>query len=122
MGKAYGVKNFTFKSLALGLQYQALDSGACDAADVFTTDPQLASGKYTVLTDPKHVFGFQNIALIINKAKLAQLGGQTFMNIIDKVNSLLTTPAVIAMNKAVAIDKQAPAAVAQAFVKANSLL
>jgi osmoprotectant transport system substrate-binding protein len=59
MKKVYGVDNFTFKSLALGLQYQALDSGAVDAIDVFTTDPQLASGKYTVLKDPKNIFGFQ---------------------------------------------------------------
>ena len=71
MKKVYGVKNFTFKSLALGLQYQALDSGAVNAIDVFTTDPQLASGKYTVLKDPKNIFGFQNIALVIDKNKLS---------------------------------------------------
>src|SRR5436305_1585099 len=70
MKSAYGISNFTFKSLALGLQYQALDSHAIDAADIFTTDPQLASGKYTVLTDPKGVFGYQNIALVIDKSKL----------------------------------------------------
>ena len=122
LAKVYGVKNFAFKSLALGLQYQALDSGAVQGADVFTTDPQLASGKYTVLSDPKHVFGFQNIALVISTKKLAQLGGSQFMNIINRVNALLTTPAVIAMNKAVAIDKAAPATVAQAFLKANGLL
>jgi osmoprotectant transport system substrate-binding protein len=122
MKKVYGINNFTFKSLALGIQYQALDSGNVDAADIFTTDPQLASGKYTVLTDPKHIFGYQNIALVINTKKLDQLGGPTFMALINKVNSLLTTPAVIAMNKAVAIDKQQPATVAQSFLKANGLL
>jgi osmoprotectant transport system substrate-binding protein len=122
MKSVYGVKNFTFKSLALGIQYQALDSGAVDAIDVFTTDPQLATGKYTVLKDPKNIFGFQNIALVINTPKLMQLGGPTFMNIINSVNALLTTPAVVTMNKAVAIDKQQPAAVAQAFLKANHLI
>jgi len=120
--KDYGVKNFTFKSLALGLQYQALDSGAINAADVFTTDPQLASGKYVVLTDPKHIFGFQNVALVINTKKLNQLGGQQFMNIINQVNALLTTPAITAMNKAVAIDKQDEAEVAKKFLQANNLL
>ena len=117
--KVYGVNNFTFKSLALGLQYQALDSGAINTADVFTTDPQLASGKYVVLTDPKHIFGFQNVALVINTKKLNQLGGQQFMTIINQVNALLTTPAIIAMNKAVAIDKQQPGDVAKAFLSAN---
>ncbi len=117
--KVYGINNFTFKSLALGLQYQALDSGAINAADVFTTDPQLASGKYVVLTDPKNVFGYQNVALVINTKKLDQLGGQQFMGIINQVNALLTTPAIIAMNKAVAIDKQDPQTVAKAFLSAN---
>jgi len=120
--KVYGVNNFTFKSLALGLQYQALDSGAINAADVFTTDPQLASGKYVVLTDPKHIFGFQNVALVINTKKLNQLGGQQFMTIINQVNALLTTPAITAMNKAVAIDKQDPQTVAKTFLSANHIV
>jgi osmoprotectant transport system substrate-binding protein len=120
--KDYGVKNFTFKSLALGLQYQALDSGAVNAADVFTTDPQLAGGKYVVLSDPKHIFGFQNIALVINTKKLSELGGQQFMTIINQVNALLTTPAITAMNKAVAIDKQQPGDVAKQFLSANHIV
>jgi osmoprotectant transport system substrate-binding protein len=119
--KDYGVKNFTFKSLALGLQYQALDSGAVNAADVFTTDPQLAGGKYVVLSDPKHIFGFQNIALVINTKKLNELGGSQFMTIINQVNALLTTPAITAMNKAVAIDKQQPGDVAKQFLTANHI-
>jgi osmoprotectant transport system substrate-binding protein len=120
--KDYGLNNFTFKSLAFGLQYQALDKGNIQAGDVFTTDPQLASGKYTVLKDPKNIFGFQNIALVIDKNKLQALGGDQFMAIINKVNGLLTTPAVIAMNKAVAVNKQSPAAVAHSFLLANHLI
>ena len=121
MKKDYGLNNFTFKSLAFGLQYQALDSGAIQTGDVFTTDPQLASGKYTLLKDPKNIFGFQNIAFVIDKKKLAALGGQQFMNIIDSVNKLLTNQAVITMNKAVAINKKSAAAVAQQFLQANHL-
>ncbi len=121
MKDVYGINNFTFKSLALGIQYQALDAHSVDAVDVFTTDPQLASGKYTVLKDPKNIFGFQNVALVINTPKLQALGGDQFMSIINKVNSLLTTPAITAMNKAVAIDKQPPATVAHAFLQANGL-
>lgn len=122
MRRVYGITNFTLQPLALGLQYQALAAGDVDAADVFTTDPQLASGEYTLLADPKNVFGFQNVALVINKTKLRQLGGPRFLNLIDAVNALLTTRAMTAMNKAVAIDKQPPAAVARAFLKANHLV
>ncbi len=120
MKSAYGLHNFTFKSLALGIQYQALDSHGVDAIDVFTTDPQLASGKYVVLKDPKNIFGFQNIALVINKNKLSVC--PNVLTVVDQINKLLTTPAIIAMNKAVAIDKQPPATVAAAFLKANHVI
>jgi osmoprotectant transport system substrate-binding protein len=119
MKKVYGINNAKFRQLALGVQYQALDSGKVDTANIFTTDAQLASGKYTVLKDPKGVFGFQNIAFVIDKDKLQQLGGDQFMSIINGVNKLLTTPAITAMNKAVAIDKQDEATVAKQFLQAN---
>jgi osmoprotectant transport system substrate-binding protein len=120
MKKVYGVNNFTFKSLALGLQYQALDSGAVQAIDVFTTDPQLASGKYVVLKDPKNIFGFQNIALVIDKNKVTAC--PNLLGIVNGINKLLTTPAIIAMNKAVAIDHQQASAVAKSFLQANHLI
>jgi osmoprotectant transport system substrate-binding protein len=121
MKKVYGINNAKFRQLALGVQYQALDTGKVDTANVFTTDAQLASGKYAVLTDPKGVFGFQNVAFVIDKNKLQQLGGDQFMNVINGVNKLLTTPAITAMNKAVAIDKQDEATVAKQFLTANHL-
>ncbi len=119
MKKVYGIDNAKFRQLALGVQYQALDSGKVDTANIFTTDAQLASGKYTVLKDPKGVFGFQNVAFVIDKDKLAQLGGDQFMSVINGVNKLLTTDAITAMNKAVAIDKQDEATVAKQFLQAN---
>jgi len=121
MKKVYGIDNAKFRQLALGVQYQAMDTGKVDTANIFTTDAQLASGKYAVLTDPKGVFGFQNVAFVIDKNKLAQLGGDQFMNVINGVNKLLTTPAITAMNKAVAIDKQDEATVARQFLTANHL-
>jgi osmoprotectant transport system substrate-binding protein len=122
MKKVYGITNAKFRQLALGVQYQALDTGKVDTANVFTTDAQLASGKYTVLKDPKGVFGFQNVAFVIDKDKLAQLGGDQFMSVINSVNKLLTTEAMTTMNKAVAIDKQDEATVAKQFLQANKLV
>jgi osmoprotectant transport system substrate-binding protein len=121
MKKVYGIDNAKFRQLALGVQYQALDTGKVDAANIFTTDAQLASGKYTVLKDPKGVFGFQNVSFVIDKNKLAALGGDQFMAVINSVNKLLTTDAITAMNKAVAIDKQDEATVAKQFLTANKL-
>jgi osmoprotectant transport system substrate-binding protein len=121
MEQVYGIKNAKFKQLALGLQYSALDKGDVDTADVFSTDPQLASGKYTLLKDPKGVFGRQNILFVINKKKYQALGGAQFMAIINQVNALLTEPAMRSMNAAVAIDKKDPKDVAAAFLKANKM-
>jgi osmoprotectant transport system substrate-binding protein len=121
MRSEYGLTNAKFKQLALGIQYQALDSGDVDSANVFSTDAQLASGKYTVLEDPKGVFGYQHVAMIMNKDKNDALGPE-FFGTIDAVSKLLTNDAMISMNKAVAIDKQDEADVAKKFLEANNLL
>jgi osmoprotectant transport system substrate-binding protein len=121
MRQVYKLTNAKFKQLALGIQYQALDSGDVDSANVFSTDAQLASGKYTVLKDPKGVFGYQHVAMVMNKDKNDALGPD-FFGTIDSVSKLLTNDAMISMNKAVAIDKQDEADVAKKFLQANNLL
>jgi osmoprotectant transport system substrate-binding protein len=121
MQKVYGLNNAKFKQLALGIQYQALDSGDVDSANVFSTDAQLASGKYKVLEDPKGIFGYQHVAMVMDKKKNDALGPEFFATI-DDVSKLLTNDAMISMNKAVAIDKQPEADVAKKFLQANGQL
>ena len=121
MQKVYGLNNAKFKQLALGIQYQALDKGDVDSANVFSTDAQLASGKYTVLEDPKGVFGYQHVAMVMDQKKNDALGPEFFQTI-DDVSKLLTNDAMISMNKAVATDKQPEAEVAKKFLEANNLL
>jgi osmoprotectant transport system substrate-binding protein len=111
----------TFVPLAIGLTYTALDSGKVQVSDVFTTDPQLTTGKYTILSDPKNVFGFQNVAPIV-KQSVVNAEGPAFAQTINKVSALLTIPAIQKMNAAVALDQQSPAAVAHTFLSANGLL
>jgi osmoprotectant transport system substrate-binding protein len=115
----YGL-NPTFKPIAIGLTYKALDSGQVQVSDVFTTDPQLTLGKYTVLSDPKKVFGFQNVAPVVKQSLLTS-EGPAFTQTLNAVSALLTIPAIQKMNAAVALDKQSPSAVAHAFLVANHL-
>jgi osmoprotectant transport system substrate-binding protein len=120
--KTYGVKNATFVPLAGISAYAALDAGTVLAADVFSTDPPLGKpSKYTVLADPKHIGGFQNVAPIV-KASVAKAAGAKFTKTVNAVSALLTQDAIVAMNKAVIVDKKDPAAVAKAFLKANKLV
>jgi osmoprotectant transport system substrate-binding protein len=119
--KQYGISNATFTPLAGISAYAALDNGSILAADVFSTDPPLGKGsKYTVLADPKHVTGFQNVAPIVKTAVVTSLGSK-FTTTVNAVSAKLTQNAIVAMNKAVIVDKQSAAAVASAFLKANGL-
>ncbi len=116
---AYGLNNFTFKPIAIGAQYQAIDQHKVDAIAIFTTDGQLAGGKYTVLKDTEGIFGFQQVVPVINAKKLAQMG-PAFSETCNKLSALLTTDAIVALNKLVQIDKKDPAVVAKAFLDANA--
>jgi osmoprotectant transport system substrate-binding protein len=120
--EVYGLTNAEFKPIAIGAQYRALDAGDVEAANVFTTDGQLASGNYKLLEDPKRLFGFQHVALVIDEDKLERLGGERFMRIINAVNSRLTTSAMIEMNGAVEVDDQDEALVAERFLTEVGLL
>jgi osmoprotectant transport system substrate-binding protein len=116
----YGLTQVKFVQLASISVYTLLDQGKITAGDVFSTDPQLSGSKYTILADTKHIFGFQNVAPIVSQKTLASAGPK-FSQTVNAVSAKLTIPAMIAMNKAVAIDKKTPAAVASAFLKANGL-
>jgi osmoprotectant transport system substrate-binding protein len=118
--RVYGLTKLKFTPLAIGLQYPALQRGDVQTADVFSTDAQLTRIKLTMLTDVKHIFGFQNVASVARQ-KVLQAEGPAFARTINAVSSKLTLPAMQSMNAAVAINKQSPAVVAQAFLKANGL-
>jgi osmoprotectant transport system substrate-binding protein len=120
--KQYGLTNAKFLPLSGISAYAALDAGKVLAADVFSTDPPLGKGsKYTVLTDPKHVTGFQNVAPIVKTSVVTNLGSK-FTSTVNAVSAKLTQNAIVAMNKAVIVNKQSAASVAKAFLKANGLV
>ena len=122
MRDTYGLDNVEFREIPIGEQYRALDRNEIDAANVFTTDGQLASGSYKLLEDDERVFGFQHVALVIDEDKLDELGGRKFMGIIDDLNGRLTTSAMIQMNRDVGVDGQDPAIVAERFLRTAGLL
>lgn len=121
MHQAYHINNVVFVPLAIGLQYSALDSGKVDTANVFTTDGQLQSGHYTLLTDPLHIYGFQNVAPVVSP-KLIKEEGPAFVQTLNAVSAKLTTPVMQKLNAAVDLDKVSAATVAHDFLKANGLL
>ena len=117
----YGFVPATFKALVIGSQYQALDGGIVQAAEVATTDGQLLSGRYRLLRDPDRVFGWGQVIPIVPKRVLIA-EGPAFAGTINRINRLLTLAAIRELNAAVDIYNKDPAAVAKQFLQAHGLL
>jgi osmoprotectant transport system substrate-binding protein len=116
----YGLKDIKFVQLGTIPVTKLIDSRKVTGGDIFTTEPALANPKYTALIDNKHIYGFQNVAPVVSK-KVVSAYGARFTNAVNAVSAKLTNKAMIAMNKAVAVDKKTPASVAKAFLQANGL-
>jgi osmoprotectant transport system substrate-binding protein len=101
-----------------GRQYPELDSGKIAAASVFTTDSQLARGRYTLLRDPKGVFAKNHVAPVISQ-KALKAHGPLLAATLNAVSALLTTPVMRDLNAMAA--KRTPQQVADSFLRAHGL-
>ena len=119
--RTYGFTPHAFKPLAVGAQYSALNDGSVQAAEVQTTDGQLASGDYTLLSDPANVFGWGNVVPVVSQSAVAA-EGPAFAATIDRVSALLTTSVMRELNQAVDISGQSPATVAQQFLETHGVI
>jgi osmoprotectant transport system substrate-binding protein len=116
----YGVRSLHFLPMQIGQQYQALSDGRAQLAVAFTTDGNLTQSGYRLLSDPKGIFGYQNVTFVVRDTVLTQ-EGPAFARTIDAVSAKLSTQALRLMNAAVTLDQQSPMAVAQQFLGANGL-
>jgi osmoprotectant transport system substrate-binding protein len=124
LSDVYGVVPATFRAIAVGSQYAGLDTGAIQAAYVNTTDGELATGDYRVLSDPRRIFGFGNVVPVTSAAVLAQ-EGPAFAATIDRVDRTLTLSTVRALNDEVdstGATGATPASVATQYLQTHGLL
>lgn len=117
----YGIDNAEFLGIPLGEQYAALDEGEADAVNAFTTDPQLESGDYTLLADPKRLLGSQNAVMVVSEDKLERIDADDFLNVVDTVNSTLSEKSMVEMNAAVT-DGRNEEQVAREFLRGVGLM
>jgi osmoprotectant transport system substrate-binding protein len=115
MKSIYGLSDFRFVPLAFASRYPSLDSGEVDILAVFTTEGQLSAGRYRVLDDPRRLFAFQNLAPVI-RSDLVRKYGKRLTGPLDAMSRRLTIDAMRAMNAAVDLKGQKPAAVAARFL------
>jgi osmoprotectant transport system substrate-binding protein len=119
--RAYALVPGMFKALDIGAELDALVRGSVQAAAVSSTDGQLQVGEYTLLADPKQVFGWGNVVPVVPRAVLTA-EGPVFRRTIDAVSALLSTAVIRQLNADVELSGQDPATVAKRFLQANGLV
>jgi osmoprotectant transport system substrate-binding protein len=120
-----GLKNvygLTFKSFSPldesgPITISALKSGKVQAADIFTTTPQIVTDKFVSLADPKNMFAAQNVTpLVYKKAASAKV-----VSTLNAVSAKLTTEALLQMDKALTINHASYTSVASGFLQQEGL-
>lgn len=118
----YGLKasQVTFKPLDEGgtLSEAALTNDSVDAGDLFTTDTVIAKGSMLTLTDPKNIFGLQNVVPLVYKAGLSQAG----IDQLNAVDAKLDSATLLKLDNENAGQGQDPATVAKTWLTSEGLI
>jgi glycine betaine/choline ABC-type transport system substrate-binding protein len=117
--KTYGLKFKKF--LASESKYEVLDKGSADVAFVFTTDANLATNKYAILDDDKHLFPPYHISFMVRNGPLKKLGPDA-PKVVQQVQKPLTEKVMRELNSRVDLDKKTPKAVASEYLKETGLV
>ena len=117
--KNYGL---TFKSFdpldeSGPITIKALQDGTVQAADVFTTTPQIATDHFVTLADPKFNFAAQNVTPLVYKPAMTS----TIVSTLNAISAKLTTAALLQLDTAVIINHDSYAAVAKGWLQAEGL-
>jgi len=99
------------------LTLAALQNGKVQAADVFTTTPQIVTDHLVSLADPKFNFAAQNVIPLVYKPAM----NSTIINTLNAVDAKLTTEALLQMDNAVITEHANYSTVAAGFLQAEGL-
>jgi osmoprotectant transport system substrate-binding protein len=100
----YGLhfKSFSALDESGPITLHALTSGKVQAADVFTTTPQIITDHLVSLADPKFLFAAQNVTPLVYKKGV----NPTIVAALNAVSAKLTTEDLLKMDKEIVIDHQ----------------
>jgi osmoprotectant transport system substrate-binding protein len=99
------------------LTLSALTSGKVQAADVFTTTPQIVSDHLVSLADPNALFAAQNVIPLVYKPAV----NSTIINTLNAISAKLSTQALLQMDVAVIAQHANYSTVAAGFLQAEGL-
>lgn len=116
---AYGLTFSSFKPLDESgpITIAALQDGTVQAADIFTTTPQIATDHFVTLADPKFDFAAQNVTPLVYKPAMTA----TITSTLNAISAKLTTAGLLALDTAVIVNHDSYQAAAQGWLKAEGL-
>jgi glycine betaine/choline ABC-type transport system substrate-binding protein len=112
--RTYGLRFRKF--LANENKYEVLDKDQADVAFVFTTDANLATGKYAILADDKKLFPPYHISFMVKDDVLKRLGPDA-RKTVEQVQRPLTDRVMRELNSRVDLDKKKPSIVAGEYLR-----
>lgn len=115
----YGLTFKSFKPLDESgpITIKALEDGTVQAADVFTTTPQIATDHFVTLADPKFNFAAQNVTPLVYKKAMTP----TIISTLNAISAKMTTAALLQLDTAVSVNHQSYQAAAQGWLQAEGL-
>jgi len=96
---------------------KALQDGTVQAADIFTTTPQIATDHFVTLLDPKFNFNAQNVTPLVYKPAMTP----TIISTLNAISAKLTTAALLQLDTAVIVNHDSYQAAAKGWLKAEGL-
>jgi osmoprotectant transport system substrate-binding protein len=117
--KNYGLTFKTFSPLDESgpITIKALQDGTVQAADIFTTTPQIVTDHFVTLADPKFNFAAQNVTPLVYKKAMTP----TITSTLNAISAKLTTAALLSLDTAVIVNHDSYQAAAQGWLKAEGL-
>lgn len=117
---AYGI---TFKGttqISEQLSFGAVTGNNAQVNECYTTDPNIVTQNFVLLTDPKNAFPAYNPAPIVRDATLHK--SSAIATTLNALEPHLTTDKIVALIKEVSIDHKPVPEVAKSFLQQEGLL
>jgi osmoprotectant transport system substrate-binding protein len=117
--KNYGLTFKSFDALDESgpITIKALQDGTVQAADVFTTTPQIVTDHFVTLADPKFNFAAQNVTPLVYKPAMTT----TIVDTLNAISAKLNTAALLQLDTAVIVNHDSYQAVATGWLQAEGL-
>jgi osmoprotectant transport system substrate-binding protein len=104
-----------------GRRVTALQQGVVNAAVLFTTNGNLATGDLALLTDDRHLQPLENVVPVVTDAAMARYG-QRLVGVVNAVSARLTSKGLLFLNWRIEVAGDRVLAEARGWLQRHGLL